>query len=300
MNIQDLINGPLGILFILGISRIVPPSIGHRLANKLGRSISRNQNSPMVKAVRANQWVVSGCSADSELLDRLTEEVFINHGRALYDYYRHFQNLAAMEQLVTLDDSFISVIEHSQSRDQAQLLLMPHFANYELAALTAAYNGLTMQVLSYPNPGRGYRWQNKFRNVKGVEITPISVSSLRTAFHTLENRGTVFTGIDRPYGESALRPLFFGRPSSLPTGYIRLAIKTDVPIKVIQCSTTSDGKTTLSASDPIPVIHNADPDIEQLLNVSRVLSVIETQIRSNPAYWSMFYPVWPEALQDIS
>ena len=284
---------------MLAIARLVPPSVGHLLADKLGRRISRDRKSPIVNAVRANQWVVSGCSANAEMLDQLTEAVFINHGHALFDYYHYFQNRVGLNKLVTLDDSFLRVIEHSQTRDQAQLLLMPHYANYDLAAMAATHKGLSMQVLSYPNPGRGYRWQNKFRNAKGVEVTPITVSSLRTAMRNLETNGTVFTGVDRPYGESSLHPHFFGRPSALPTGYIRLAIKTDVPIKVILCSTTPDGKTILSASDPIPVIHHADPDREQLLNVSRVLSVIETQIRSNPTHWSMFYPVWPDVIHNI-
>lgn len=297
MQFQDLVNGPLGILFVLSIAHLLPPAVGYRLAEKLGRNIAHNTKSHLVQAVRTNQWVVSGCKFNLEELNRATEQVFINHGRALYDYYRFFRDRDRTDKKVILDDSFMQVIEHSQRRDKAQLLLMPHYANYDLSAIAAANHGLTMQVLSFPNPGRGYRWQNKFRNVHGIEVTPISISSLRMAIQNLNEGGTVFTGVDRPYGDSTLRPVFFERPSSVPTGYIRLATKTGVPIQVVLCSTSREGKYILAASEPIPILRDQNPVQEQLINIHRVLTVIEEQIKRNPTFWSMFYPVWPELMK---
>lgn len=296
MKSQELINGPFGILVVLTIARLLPPSMGYRLAEKLGRKIAHNRKSPMVQAVRANQWVVSGCSASAEELDHLTEEVFLHRGRFLYDYYRYFHDRKSIEKMVIIEDSFLRVIEHSQRRDQAQLLVMPHYANYDLTAVAAANRGISIQVLSFPNPGRGYRLDNKLRNGHGIEVTPISISSLRSAMHRLNDGETVFTGVDRPYGDSSLQPLFFKRSSVVPTGYIRLAIKTGAPVKVILCSTSPEGKYTLAASDPILIVRDKDPIQEQLINIQRVLTVIEDHIKSNPVLWSMFYPVWPDVL----
>ena len=297
MKFHSLFTESFGLQFVLSIIRLLPPAIGYRLTEQLGRIIAHNRKSPMVQAVRTNQWVISGCRASVEEINHLTEDVFINRGRSLYDYYRYFQDRVGTDKKVVLDDSFIRVIEHSQRRDKAQLLLMAHYANYDLAAAAAANHGLIMQVLSFPNPGRDYRRQNKFRNVHGIEVTPISISSLRKAMQNLNNGGTVFTGVDRPYGDSSLQPLFFRRPSAVPTGYIRLATKTGVPIQVILVSATLEGKYILAASKPIPIIRDQDPIREQLINISRVLTVIEDQIKSNPVHWAMFYPVWPDLMQ---
>jgi KDO2-lipid IV(A) lauroyltransferase len=292
--LQNLINGPLGVMVAMFLTRFLPSQIGYPLAEYLGRLIARNKNSSIVQSVRQNQWVASGCTVSSEHLDNLTNAVIINHARCLYDFYKYFNNPAKIRQIISLDDKFLEVIEKSRSHSEAQILVIPHFSNYELAARAAAVQGLTMQVLSYPNPGHSYKWQNKFRNFMGIEVTPVSVSSLRQAAKRLNNGGTVLTGVDRPLGDSNSNPIFFGHPALLPTGYIRLAIKTNATIRVILCKTTSDPRYLLSVSDPISVdkLDNSENGLRR--NAEKVLSVIEVLISKNPEYWSMFYPVWPQ------
>jgi phosphatidylinositol dimannoside acyltransferase len=299
VSLQNIINGPMGILFLLSVTSILPSKAGYWLADILGNTIANSRNSSIVRAVRANQLVVSGYQPASQDLDKLTREVFINHGRCLYDFYRYVKDPARVNQMVTLDDKFLECIKNSRSQNTPQILLMPHFSNYDLAARAAALNGLTMQVLSYPNPGRSYHWQNKFRNFEGIEVTPISISSLRSAIKRLERGGTILTGIDRPDGGDGCRPTFFGRPASLPTGFIRLAIKTGIPVSVILCSTAPVGHYRLSVSDPIFMRKNENSNLEEKLNAEAVLSRIEDLIRSNPGQWSMFYPVWPEVMKDL-
>ncbi len=299
VSLQNIINGPMGILVLLTVTNILPPRAGYWLAAALGNKISNSRNSSIVRAVRANQWVVSGQQPSSQEMDILTREVFINHGRCLYDFYKFVNKPDQVNQMVTLDGKFLECIANSRSYRVPQILVMPHFSNYDLAARAAALNGLTMQVLSYPNPGRSYRWQNKFRNFEGIEVTPISISSLQRGLKRLENGGTILTGIDRPNSGNGSRPTFFGKPASLPTGFFRIAIKSGVPVSVILCSTTFDGKYNLSVSDPIFMEKDEDPDAEVKLFAEATLRCIEGLIKSNPGQWSMFYPVWPEVMKEL-
>jgi lauroyl/myristoyl acyltransferase len=297
MKSRDLFNGPLGFTLLLAAARLLPLAAGYRLADALGRKIARKHNSPMVQAVRTNQWVVSGCSLNTEALDRRTEEVFIQRGRNLYQNYHFFRESDFLDKQVILDESFLKVIEHSQRRDSPQMLVLPHFANYDLVAAAAARKGLTMQVLSFPDPGLNYRQENQFRKEEGYTVTPITVSSLRMALKNLKQGGTVLTGMDRPFGEFSLHPTFFGKASNLPTGYIRLAISSGSPLVVIRCYITSEGQCIVSATEPIPIRKDADPVQEQLINIYSVLSVVEEMIISYPELWFMFYPVWPDLLK---
>ncbi len=292
--LQNLINGPLGVMVAVVLTRLLPSPIGYPIAEYLGRLIARNKNSSIVQYVRQNQWVASGCTISSEHLANLTSAVFINHARCLYDFYRYFNNPAKIRQLISLDDKFLEVIEKSRSYSEAQILVMPHFSNYELAARAAAMQGLTMQVLSYPNPGHSYKWQNKFRNFMGIEVTPVSVSSLRQAAKRLNNGGTVLTGVDRPLGDSSSQPVFFGNPAPLPTGYIRLATKTGAVIRVILCNTAATPRYHLSVSDPITMDRTDDSEIGLRHKAEKVLDIIEELIIKSPEHWSMFYPVWPQ------
>ena len=298
MTVQNLINGPLGITFVLTVARLLPPAAGYSLAGTLGRYISRNQSSPFVQSVRTNQWVASGCSLSKEELDQRTEAVFINRGRFLYENYHFNRKRGLLEDKIQFDDRFMKVIEQSKKRDMPQMLVMPHFANYDLVSVAAARRGLTAQVLSYANPGISYRLQNRYRNELGYKFPPISVSSLRSALRNLEQGGTVLTGIDRPYGDFSLHPLFFGKPSNLPTGYIRFASKTGAPLGGFPFNISPGGVCIVSATDPISVTRDADPVQEQLINLSRVLNVVEEMIKMNPEFWFMFYPVWPDLSKD--
>ena len=295
----NLINGPLGVFFVFTIARLIPPKTGYRLAESIGKQLSRRKGTSITQAVRANQWVVSGCKASSTELDALTRVVFINHGRCLYDFYRNFNNPKQIDQLVSIDDKFMQMIEISRTYSEPQILVMPHFSNFDLAARAAGLKGLKMQVLSYPNPGGGYRLQNKLRNFEGIEVTPISISSMRKAVQRLEQGGTILTGVDRPYGESECMPSFFNRPANLPCGYIRLAQKTGATIRVILCSTNSTHKYHLSVSDPVYVKKHMDTGDEVKLISEEILRIIEGLIKANPEHWSMFYPVWPELLAQV-
>jgi lauroyl/myristoyl acyltransferase len=67
---------------------------------------------------------------------------------------------------------------------------------------------------------------------------------------------------------------------------------------VIKFHISSGGEYIVSASEPIPVRRDADPVQEQLINIYNVLSVVEEMIVSNPEFWFMFYPVWPDLLKD--
>lgn len=299
VSMQNMINGPAGIVLLWVVTKLLPRRAGYQLGDQLSKMIAARRHSSMVKAVRANQWVVAGCKSSAKELDQLTRSVFMNHGHCLYDFYRYVNQTSQINRLITLDDKFLECIRNSRSRSQPQILVMPHFSNYELAARAAGLNGMTMQILSYPNPGRSYQWQNKFRNFAGIDVTPIAISSLRIAVKRLESGGTILTGIDRPDGGNGLRPTFFNRPASLPTGFIRLAMKTQTPVSVIKCSNNSDGTYQLSVSDPIHLSKNENSCLGEKLNAELILSHLEDQIKSNPGSWSMFYPVWPEVMDEL-
>lgn len=288
-----------GIPLALLIARLMPLGAGRRLAQWVGERMAASQRSEMVQAVRINQWVVSGGSLDAAALQRITRAVFRVRGRCLFDHYHHLNDRQATLALVDFDPAFEECIERSRHGRQGQLLAVPHFSNYDLAGRAAGLRRLRMQVLSYPNPNAGYSLDNRLRSQEGLEITPITMSSLRMAIERLREGGTVLTGVDRPVGEITYRPTFFGRPAALPLGYIRLALSAGVPIVVISGLPQADGRYCIWASHPIQMVKYTDREKEALRNAEAVLEVIEHLIRQGPENWSMFYPLWPEARQEM-
>ena len=294
-----MINGLFGVSLAYGLAQAMPPRLGRWTASRLGGAIGCLKKFSQVRAARANQWVVSGGCLRTEELDRATQDVFRSTGQCLYDYYHHLHRSEATLKLVDFDPAFEECIRRSREGRFNQLLVIPHFSNFDLVGRAAALKGIRYQVLSYPQPQSGYRRQNKTRNFLNVEITPISSESLRQAAERLRSGGTVLTGVDRPLGEAKYRPQFFGRPANLSSGYVRLALKEKAPVIVVSGITLPDGRYQAWASDPVIMKARDDPAVETLRNTEAVLEVIEALIRQAPRQWSMFYPVWPEVCHEI-
>jgi lauroyl/myristoyl acyltransferase len=297
--LQDVINGLFGVSLAYGLAQAMPPRLGRWTAQRLGGAFGRLKKLSQVRAARANQWVVSGEKLTGPDLDRATREVFRSTGRNLYDYYHHLHRPESILKLVDFDPAFEDCIQRSQEGRQNQLLVFPHFSNFDLVGRAAALKGICYQVLGFPQPQSGYQRQNDVRNFMGVEVTPISNESLRQAADRLRGGGSVLTGADRPLNEAKYRPAFFGRTANLPTGYVRLALKEKAPVIVISGITLPDGRYRIWASEPVIMKARDDPETETLRNAEAVLEVIEDLIRQAPRQWSMFYPVWPDVIHNI-
>ncbi len=298
MTVKGALFSGTGVWLSIALARILPPWMGQPFAGWLGALFGSLQGTGSVQAVMANQWVARGGSAGFDELRKASRAVFAHSGRCQYDFYHRLGSDKDVLSLVDADASFLECVERGRGGRFGQLLAMPHYSNFDLVGRSAVLMGLHIQALSYQQPDAGYRLQNRVRLLEGAEVTPIGIGSLRAAYQRLRNGGTVLTGVDRPTGEATVRPAFFGRPASLQTGYLRLALSAGVPVVVISGFSLPDGRCRVSASRPIALVANRDRDREVLLNAGSVLEQVEQVIRQDPAQWRMFHPVWPEALRE--
>jgi KDO2-lipid IV(A) lauroyltransferase len=298
VTLQTTFNSTFGIGTALLLGRIVPETIGYPLAQVIGQIIARQKKTAMVRAVRSNQWVMRGKGLSATQLDDCVHDVFRSQARCLFDFYRNMNRPEKVQDLFHLSSAFQKVFdERTKTTKQGALFLLPHLSAFDLGGYAMAMRGLQLQVLSTPQLNSGYAWQNRLRQQQGLEMTPLSPSTLHQARLRLEQGGTVLTGLDRPNPGSNYQPLFFGHPSALPVFYVRLAINTHVPIYVIAVTAQANGSSYLiDASEPITMVTDTDPHREIVQNAETVLRVSESFIRSHPEQWAMFFPVWPDLL----
>ena len=299
MRFQDLINSRFAIGLALALGRIIPPKTGYRLSEWIARKIVLFTKNPMVMAVRANQWVASGKKMDARQLDAITLKTFQHTADCLYDLYHYLPHPDQIMDMVSMSPKLIQILEKSQSGKKGTIILAPHMSNFDLAGRALALHGYPVLVLSYPQPPGGYQWQNKMRQDYGIEITPMSFESLRSARERLKNSGLVLTGMDRPMEKSNHCPRFFGYSSTVPVTYVSLAAMTRSDMVVAYCRGLGQGSYTVDCSDIIQFIPHADKNLEFILNAEMVLKEAEKFISKAPDQWSMFYPVWPWALETM-
>jgi len=297
MSLQSLLNSPLGVGGALTLGRLIPPSIGYRLSSLAAHIIASRNNSKIVQSVRANQWVVSGQQLNAEQLDHITLETFRHTAVCLYDLYHNLNRPKEIARMVKLSDKLHNTLDESLKSKRSTVFIAPHLSNFDLAGRAFALHGYNLMVLSYPQPPGGYRWQNRMRKQYGIDIVPMSTESLREGKERLRSGGAILTGMDRPLPSSNYAPKFFGFPAPVPVTYVRLGIMTNSTIVVAACIGMKPGQYVVDCSAPIELIPHADIKTEIEINAEKALREAEKFIRAHPEQWSMFYPVWPWALE---
>ncbi len=296
---QNLINSRLGVGAALAFSRIIPTRFGYWLGDILVDRISSRKDLDMVRAVRLNQWVVSGQKAASHELDILVKRTFRNTAHTLFDVYRTLSEPSDMEKLIIMNPAFESIIKGAGTMNDGIIIVSGHMNQADLMGLYAGYLGARPFGLMFSSPGGGYEWQNDIREKFGIESHPTNKAALKEAIERLNAGGTVATAVDRPIPGSRRQPLFFGYRAALPLHYIMLALKTDVPIVVASTLLRQDGKYEVKVSDRIYMDRFPDRETSMLFNAEKVLKVVEKLILEAPHQWAMYYPVWPSLMHKV-
>lgn len=292
---EQLVSSTLGLRLAAWISQVSPPRLGYAIANAIGGWIATRRASDLVKAVRANQWVAAGEAAAPQVLDQAVQEVFQNSARALYEMHHYLHDLDAANNLFVLDPPIQALLNRPEFDQRGLVIAGLHISNFDLA-LQVIYRKIKPLMLTIPNPEGGRRMEFEIRKQTGINLVPGSVAGLRQAMRHLKKGGVVATGIDRPQAGCDPRPSFFGRPASLPTHHIFLALKMNVPVIILSCHLELDGKYHISATPPIEMDHYPSRSDELLYNAEKVLAIAEGIIRHSPRQWLVSQPVWPDTI----
>lgn len=298
MNIQNISNSVFGAYIGLFIGRYIPTKAGYSFSRFLAIILSKRISSPLIQAVRNNQWMIHNGDLSPSDLNQAVINVLTHAGRCFIDLYHNFDDKNKIMKLVKIDQKSQEIINLSKDPSFGAFVVTAHLSNFDFALLGLAVRGLTGCVLSYANPTSGYKIQNKLRTKTGLEINPIDRNSIKNAIINMQNGGFVYTGIERPVAEKTKTLTFFGHPSPLPTGHIRMASKANVPIIVATAWMDSDGYYHIDFSEPIPIQSFNNTDEMVKVNGERILQVIVERILAHPDQWLMYYPVWPH-LEEI-
>lgn len=296
---QQVINSRFGVGLASILGRVVPQRFGYRVADLVADQIAARQEWKMVRAVRANQWVASEEKLKKDSLERAAREVFRNTARSIFDLYHYVHNPEAMHRRIVLNQTAQQLTQRPEYTERGLVVAGIHLSNFDLVLQAIYLQGMSALVLTIPEPQGGYRAQYEMRKKTGMNLVPASASALRHSVKHLQAGGAVLTGVDRPVAAPECRPRFFGRPASLPTHYIYLALKAHVPVMVVAAIQKPDGEYHILTSDLIEMQPHPDRQTELLQNVEAVLQVAEGFIRLAPQQWSMTLPVWPEALDQV-
>jgi len=276
---------------------------GRKLAGFAAGIISAFQRGKMIQAIKANQWVASGETLNRAELAARSRQVTHNIITALFEYFYYYQHVEEARQRIVLSPEMRSLLEDSAQRGKPQIVLGPHLGNFDLFGTMMVKLGLKVVALSYPKPNKTYQAQNALREQSGMRVMPINLSAFREAKKLMLHEGySLVTGVDRPIeskDDQKYKPAFFGRPANLSTYYVRLARETGAVVRVACGVTRQDGMFYYDCTPPIAFEEYENLTDDIVLNAEKVLRAAEKFIQASPEQWAMFYPIWPEALEQI-
>jgi KDO2-lipid IV(A) lauroyltransferase len=297
LNIDSIANSAASIKVLSAIARVVPRSLGHRIADLIAGRLAAQRNSKLARSVRANQWVVNGEQPTSEMLDLATREVLRNSARSIFDLYHHLGDEAAMGRLILFDGELQHLVGRKEFEERGLLFAAIHLSSFDFALRWLCLQPIRPLVLTVPETRGGRRAEFEMRRATGMNLVQATVGGLRQALRHLEGGGAVLTGIDRPVLQPRLLPRFFGRPAALPVEPVLLAMRAHVPTAVIAVTSEPDGKYHVAVSEMIELKGDPRNEKDALENAEAVLRVAEGFIRRAPQQWVVPLSVWPSAVE---
>jgi lauroyl/myristoyl acyltransferase len=298
MNLLSFASNPRTMKVSMFLSRHMPEWLGGRLFWTMAGFVARARPAPF-RIVRDNLKHVLGPGADPKLVDRAARHALYMVMRSYYDLFRAMR-LPEEERTASVQfpEESWNVIHTVNSRERGCLLVFPHLGNFDLGGQAVAAHIPDIQVISLPDPPPGFELTNSLRRQSGAVVTPLSPAALRQAIQLLRRGGVVSIAGDRPVSDQDEPFLFFGSPARVPSGHVRLALKTNSFIVVTYCIFVPEThRYTMYFEPPLEMVRTGNHAEEVRINMRRVLDPLETIIRHWPEQWQMFVPVWPKLLE---
>jgi KDO2-lipid IV(A) lauroyltransferase len=280
------------------LSGALPEGLGHRAAGWAASAICRVKPA-VYHTVASNLRQVMGSDASKQALGQAVRQVFVTAIRSYFDLFRALtlpgQELTA---LVDVPEETKANARALWNRQGGAVLVFPHLSNFDLGGHAIVRYLPEVQLFTLPDPPPGFVLINESRKLAGISVTPLSSSALRQAIKLLRRGGVVSMAGDRPVSDLDKPALFFGRPARVPSGHVRLALKTGAVLAVAYCIFSAEtGRYTAYLEPPMELIRTGDLAEELALNLRQVLGALERAIRRWPEQWQMFVPVWPDGAQ---
>jgi KDO2-lipid IV(A) lauroyltransferase len=286
---------PLGeqtIRFALFLVRITPRALGYRLAELAGRLYGMVQHDYR-SVCESNLEAVLGTS-DPRRLRAVALQAFATSARAYYELlYMPSITPEKIRALVQLEEPGWTDFQEAHRQGQGLVVAAPHLSSFDVAGQALITCGFNLFVLALPDMAAGFVIMNKMRDFqrRGI-IQPTGPVALRHALRVLHDGGVVVTGGDRPIRGQGTVVEFFGRPTLLPDGHIRLALHTGAPLFMTPCR-REKGKYRV-AFQRIPLERTGDDEADIRAGVQRFAQAMEGPIRAHPEQWHLLIRLWGE------
>jgi lauroyl/myristoyl acyltransferase len=174
-----------------------------------------------------------------------------------------------------------------------------HVGNVEVGAQQVALSlpGLRFAVvIEHMADERIFQLSRDVRSSKALEVVqadePIRILQL------LDEGCSVIIAADLDTTNRGIYVDFFGKPARMPTGAVKLAMRTGAPLVFAQAWRTSvdedPQRFAANVTGPIEMPGSVKSAADVAANVSRLINLVEDAITEHPEQWLAFHAIWDQ------
>ncbi len=271
------------VLLILGLAffRILPLDMASLLAGIMARIIG-----PFSGAHRTAQKNLEMAMPELSAAQRrkILYGMWDNIGRVIGEYPHLSRHV--MTQRITVEG--LEHLQEAKYSGKAVLFVSGHFANWEIAPLTAALYGLPLVLLYRAANNPVADWVIcKIRSYYNIAMYRKGREGAQEALKAIKEGHPIGMLIDQKMNDG--KPIqFFGREAMTGTAATGMAIKFQVPVLVANIVRTDGVHFHVSIESPIHYDRDKDPTEA----MQELHHIFEDWIRQHPAQWFWVHRRW--------
>jgi len=272
----------------VAIARRLPQRMGYWLAERAGRLSGRLF--PERRAILESNLAPVLETDDPRRLRKVALEIFGHAMRSYYELLRlpTLPSDVPLAMVVNEEPGWTQVLEAYQ-QGKGMVLIGTHQSSFDMAGHTLVLRGLPLAVFTLPDEA-GFGSLNELRQIGGAEVLPAGPPAVRQALRLLRRGEVLVMAGDRAIKGQGTVVEFFGRPTLLPDGHVRLALRTGAP--VFCAFVHREGGEYRLRFQSVEMVHSGDGETDVRESVQRVARAMEPAIRAHAEQWHLFRRLW--------
>jgi lauroyl/myristoyl acyltransferase len=269
----------------------LPPQTGYWLATRVSRLLY--VFSPgLRRTVRDNLRHVLGSEAPEAQIEATARKAFVNIVKGHYDLFR----VARLSVDDIKDLARIEGMEYVRSmlaEGRGVILVSAHMGNVDLVIQLPMAHGLKISgAAQHIHPERLFRYLLKLRQSHGAHLIP-SDEAMIGLFRALKRGEIIALPCDRDVADHGRVVEFFGAPTRLPDGPVRVALRTGAPLIPAFSLRLPDDTFRVEIEPALELKHTGDVEADVEAGMKLVVKTMEQHISKNPEQWLVAAPIWP-------
>jgi KDO2-lipid IV(A) lauroyltransferase len=236
---------------------------------------------------------VLGPGADEAQVQALARQACVNIVKGHYDLFR----VSRLTSEEIRDLSRLEGQEHilrALDEGRGVVLASAHLGNVDVVGQLPAVYGLPLTApIWHCKPERLFQYWLRLRQSHGLRLIP-SDGPMMELFRTLKRGEIVALPCDRDFATSVRLVEFFGAPTHLPDGPVRLALRTGAALIPAFALRLPDDTFEVRIEPPLELSQTGDRDADVIAGMEKLVSVMERYIAKHPDQWLVAAPIWPE------